>query len=80
MIKINHAIVFGLFMAFIFASGASASEVKVYKSPYCGDLPPKKWSRYYVSILDQTKGVKLWAESDLHRRISLESYERPRYY
>ena len=21
------------------------------------DLPPKKWSRYYVRILDQTKGV-----------------------
>jgi hypothetical protein len=23
------------------------------------DLPPKNWSRLYVSILDQTKGVKL---------------------
>jgi hypothetical protein len=36
MMKRIHIVILGLFMVFLLASGASASEVKVYKSPYCG--------------------------------------------
>ena len=42
MIKRTHAVVLGILMVFILASGASAmsaasaSEIKVYKTPYCG--------------------------------------------
>ncbi len=36
MIKRTHALILGLLMVFILASGALASDVKVYKSPNCG--------------------------------------------
>lgn len=42
MIKRSHAVVLGILMVFILASGALATEVKVYKSPYCGCC--KTWS------------------------------------
>jgi len=36
MLKRTQTVVFGLFMVFILASTASAADVKMYKSPYCG--------------------------------------------